>query len=178
MMVLDAQGAILYLTDEAQRLLALICHPVLALDLPSQETKVMAKLAELCGNLKAIAEGKHANPPSWCHTTGRGRFTFRAYWLEGVNREANRMVSMTIEHQEPLNLKVLRAMQDLPLSPMQKQVALLVAQGYSNDLIGAHLHIKLNTVKEHVSNVFDKLGIGRREELLPLLLTMDNPGRS
>jgi ATP/maltotriose-dependent transcriptional regulator MalT len=173
MMVMDTQGTILYLTNEAKSLLALACHPVLSLDARNQEVEILAKLAQLCRNLQAIFKGKHAAPPSWCHTNGRGRFTFRAYWLERLSQEPGRMISMTIEHQEPLVLKILRTMQGLPLSPVQKQVALLLAQGFSNELIGERLNIKLTTVKDHVSKIFDKLGIYRREELLPLLLALD-----
>jgi DNA-binding CsgD family transcriptional regulator len=150
-------------------------HPALSLDARNHEDQILSKLTQLCRNLQAIFEGKHAAPPSWCYTNGRGRFTFRAYWLERLNQEAGKIISMTIEHQEPLALKILRAMQDLPLSPVQKQVALLLAQGTSNELIGEHLHIKLSTVKEHVSKIFDKLDIYHREELLPKLLALESP---
>ena len=173
MIVMDTQGTILYLTNEAKSLLALACHPVLSLDARNQEVELLAKLAQLCRNLQAIFRGKHAAPPSCCHTNGRGRFTFRAYWLERLNQEPGRMISMTIEHQEPLTLKILRTMQGLPLSPVQKQVALLLAQGISNEKIGERLNIKLTTVKDHISKIFDKLGIYRREELLPMLLALD-----
>ena len=175
MMVMDTQGTILYLTNEAKSLLVLACQPMLSQDTRNQEAALMARLAQLCQNLQAIFKGKHAAPPSWCHTNGRGRFTFRACWLERLNQEPGRMISMTIEHQEPLVLKILRALQGSPLSPVQKQVALLLAQGASNEKIGEHLHIKLSTVKEHVSKIFDKLGIYRREELLPKLLALENP---
>jgi DNA-binding NarL/FixJ family response regulator len=82
-------------------------------------------------------------------------------------------IAMTVQHQEPLILTLLRGLQNLSLSPVQKQVALLLAQGASNDQIREHLHIKLSTTKEHISKIFDKLGIYRREELLPLLLALD-----
>lgn len=67
-------------------------------------------------------------------------------------------------------------MQDLPLSPVQKQVALLLAQSYSNEKIGGHLHIKLTTVKDHIRKIFDKMGIYHREELLPKLLALERAG--
>jgi DNA-binding CsgD family transcriptional regulator len=172
MMVMDTQGTILFLTNAAKSLLVLACHPVLSLDTCNQEDQILAKLTQLCRNLQAIFQGKHAAPPSWSHTNGRGRFTFRASWLNRLNNEQDRLISMTIEHQEPLVLKILRALQELPLSPVQKQVAFLLAQGKPNELIGDQLHIKLSTVKEHVSKIFGKLDICRREELLPLLLAM------
>jgi DNA-binding CsgD family transcriptional regulator len=173
MMVMDTQGQILYLTDEARGLLALACHPVLSFDALSQEAHILMQLSQLCRNLQAVFKGKYTPPPSWCHTNGRGRFTFRAFWLERQNQQPDRLISITIEHQEPLVVKILRGLHGLPLSPVQKQVALLLAQGLANEVIGEHLHIKLSTVKEHVSKIFDKLGIYRRDELMPYLLAVD-----
>ena len=62
MIVLDTQGAILYLTNEAKSLLALACHPLLSPDTSSQEAALLAKLAQLCRNLQGIFQGKHAAP--------------------------------------------------------------------------------------------------------------------
>ncbi|MDD5322007.1 MAG: helix-turn-helix transcriptional regulator [Methylococcales bacterium] len=174
MMILDTQGTILYLSPEAKKLLALACHPIISLDASKQEAEVLAKLAQLCRNLEAIFRGQHAAPPSWSHTSANGRFLFHAYWLDSQNKEPGGLVGMTIEHLEPVILRLLRAMQNLPLSPAQKGVALLVAQGFSSDKIGEHLYIKLNTVKDHISNIFTKLNINHREELLPLLLALDS----
>lgn len=173
MMLMDTQGRIQYLSQGAKSLLALACHSVLSLDARSQEDALLAKLAQLCRNLQAIFQDKHAAPPSWCHTNGRGRFTFRASWLNRINNEPDRLIIMTIEHQEPLEIKILRALQDLPLTPVQKEVAAMLAKGFSNDQIGQCLHIKLTTVKDHIRKIFTRLDIYRREELLPKLLTME-----
>jgi len=175
MMVLDTQGTILHLSPEAKKLLALACHPLLSLDAGKLEVELLAKLAQLCRNQEAIFRGQHAAPPSWCYTGSNGQFIFHAYWLDRQNKEPGGLVGMTIEHLEPVILRLLRALQNLPLSPSQKEVALLVAQGFSSDKIGERLHIKLNTVKDHISKIFTKLDINHREELLPLLLALDNP---
>jgi DNA-binding CsgD family transcriptional regulator len=174
MMVMDTQGTILYLTNEAKSLLALACHPVLSLDARNQEVELLAKLAQLCQNLQAIFKGKHAEPPSWSYTNARGRFNFRACWLNKLNNEQDKLISISIEHQEPLVLKLLRSLQALPLSPTQKQVAMLLAQGKSNENIGKTLNIRLPTVKEHIGKIFDKLGVYRREEVLPKLLALES----
>jgi ATP/maltotriose-dependent transcriptional regulator MalT len=173
MMVMDTQGQIQYLSPDAKMLLAMACQPVMSLAARSQEAELLAKLAQLCRNLQTIFQGKHAAPPSWCHTNGRGRFNFHACWLNKMNNEPGTMIGMTVEHQEPLVLKLLRGLRNLPLSPVQKQVALLLAQGISNEQIRERLNIKLTTVKDHVGKIFDKLGIYRREELLPFLLALD-----
>ncbi len=169
MMIFDSQGKILYLSDEAKWLLALACHPILTVDASSHEVKVAAKLVQLCRNLEAVFRGQRASPPSCCHTGPNGRFLFHAYWLSGENHESGNLIGMTIEHQEPLMLKILRALQILPLSPTQKEVAMLMTQGVSSEKIGEHLHIKLSTVKDHIGKIFTKLDIHHREELLPKL---------
>jgi DNA-binding NarL/FixJ family response regulator len=45
------------------------------------------------------------------------------------------------------------------LSDREKQVVELVAQGYRNKEIGEKLFISEQTVKNHLHNIFDKLGL-------------------
>src|SRR6202521_1276277 len=51
------------------------------------------------------------------------------------------------------------------LSDREKQVVQLVAQGYRNKVIGEKLFISEQTVKNHLHNIFDKLGVSDRLEL-------------
>jgi two-component system, NarL family, nitrate/nitrite response regulator NarL len=51
------------------------------------------------------------------------------------------------------------------LSDREKQVVQLVVQGYRNREIGQKLFISDQTVKNHLSNIFDKLGVSDRLEL-------------
>lgn len=169
---MNSQGQIEFMSTQAKTLLALVCHPTITTETHT-EIELLAKLAQLCRNLNTIFHGKHADPPSWSYTNGRGRFIFRAYWLNRESTEPSGFIGMTIEHQEPLTLKLLRAMQKLPLPPMQKQVALMVAQGFSNEKISEQMHIKLSTVKDHLSKIFTTLDINHREELLPKLLALE-----
>lgn len=55
------------------------------------------------------------------------------------------------------------------LTEREKEIALLVKKGYSNREIGEKLFISETTVKKHMSNIFDKLGIANREQLKNLL---------
>jgi len=66
-------------------------------------------------------------------------------------------------------------LEKLPLSQREKEVAKLVAQGYSNAEISSLLDISVNTVKFHNKNIFDKLGIDSRMKLLFMLNS--KPGR-
>jgi DNA-binding NarL/FixJ family response regulator len=50
-------------------------------------------------------------------------------------------------------------------SPRERQLVSLVAGGYSNKEIAGYLNLQLQTVKNHLSRVYRKLGISRRVEL-------------
>ena len=51
-----------------------------------------------------------------------------------------------------------------PLSAREVEVLHLIAQGYSNEEIGARLFLALSTVKGHNRNIFAKLQVQRRTE--------------
>ncbi|HEX4688414.1 MAG TPA: helix-turn-helix transcriptional regulator [Nocardioides sp.] len=46
-----------------------------------------------------------------------------------------------------------------PLSPREREVLALMAEGRSNHAIGQQLAVELKTVETHVSRVFTKLGL-------------------
>ncbi|MBQ9067968.1 MAG: response regulator transcription factor, partial [Eggerthellaceae bacterium] len=52
------------------------------------------------------------------------------------------------------------------LSRRERQVYVLLLEGKSNGEISAALNVSQNTVKTHVSRVFDKLNVNSRIELL------------
>jgi DNA-binding CsgD family transcriptional regulator len=168
--VMDCQGSVLHQSQAAKKILALASSPVITSDAARLKVALLTKLAQLCRNLDTIYRGGDAAPPSWCHINSRGRFIFRAQWLDNPAREPGGLIGMTIEHQEPQLLKILRALQDTPLSPIQKEVAALLAQGASNEKICQTLHIKITTAKDHIKKIYTRLDIERREQLLPKLL--------
>ncbi len=66
-----------------------------------------------------------------------------------------------------------------PLSQRELEVLRLLAQGASNTEIAENLIIALNTVKRHVSNIFEKLGVSNRTQAVAqarLLGLLDEQG--
>jgi DNA-binding CsgD family transcriptional regulator len=63
------------------------------------------------------------------------------------------------------------------LSPAERRVAELVAQGKSNQDVAAELHLSIHTVRAHLREIFAKLGIRRRSGLSALLIR-ELPGES
>ena len=53
----------------------------------------------------------------------------------------------------------------LPLSNREREVSGLVVQGYLNKEIAEKLFISEQTVKNHLHNIFEKLGVSNRLEL-------------
>jgi DNA-binding NarL/FixJ family response regulator len=50
------------------------------------------------------------------------------------------------------------------LTPQEKEVLRLMAEGYSNVGIAAKLHLARRTVEDHSSRIFTKLGIGQKSD--------------
>ncbi|MGR9052181.1 MAG: helix-turn-helix transcriptional regulator [Gammaproteobacteria bacterium] len=171
MMVMNTRGAVLYQSKDAKRLLEQARFPRLLAEMRQQD-RLLAKLTELCRNLRGIHRGHELPPPSFSHIGPKGQFLFRAYWLEGYQQQSDGLIGISIEHREPLALKIIRAMRESPLSPMQKQVAQFLAQGFTQEQIGKRLHIKPTTVKDHIGKIYLKLDIHHRDELLPKLMSL------
>ena len=55
--------------------------------------------------------------------------------------------------------------QELGLTRRECEIAILVCQGLSNGEIAENLCISEATVKKHISNIFEKLGCSRREQI-------------
>lgn len=53
-----------------------------------------------------------------------------------------------------------------PLTSRENEIIELVKKGYTNSHIGEELYISINTVKKHLNNIFQKLGVTNRVELL------------
>ena len=58
-----------------------------------------------------------------------------------------------------------RGMDATPLSAREKQVVELISQGFRNKEIAERMFISEQTVKNHLHNIFDKLGVSDRLEL-------------
>ncbi|RDB64416.1 hypothetical protein C1878_00740 [Gordonibacter sp. 28C] len=55
------------------------------------------------------------------------------------------------------------------LTSRERDVALLIAEGFTNEQIALRLCISLSTVKSHIQNIFAKAGVANRTALVALL---------
>lgn len=83
--------------------------------------------------------------------------------LEGSNHEAAVEQGLTLE--ERLDLLAAKA----SLTPREREIVGYLARGHSGVFVAKTLMISESTVYTHVRNMYRKLGIGSREELVGLL---------
>jgi DNA-binding NarL/FixJ family response regulator len=64
-----------------------------------------------------------------------------------------------------LGMETTRTRERSPLSQREREIVGLVAQGYKNREMAEKMFISEQTVKNHLHNIFDKLGVSDRLEL-------------
>ncbi|WP_326538971.1 LuxR C-terminal-related transcriptional regulator [Pseudorhodoferax sp.] len=84
---------------------------------------------------------------------GRGAPNLRARFLATVLDSLRRPAAAPARHPQGL-------------SPREREIARLLALGYSNKLIGRELALSEGTVKFHLRNLYTKLGVHGREDAL------------
>ena len=164
MLVTDRSGNIRHGSEKARRLLLLATtsdiNPA-SLKAAVNERAANA-LRSLCSRLDAVSRGEEPMPPMMSLDTKWGRHLLRAYWLDDDYQAADAPVGVRIQRQEPMILRFVQAMGRLPLSPQQREIALLIAQGKSNQEIAEGLGVSGNTVAYHIKQLFLKLDVHDR----------------
>ncbi|MGZ5661569.1 MAG: helix-turn-helix domain-containing protein, partial [Usitatibacter sp.] len=110
----------------------------------------------------AVVRGEEPLPPVMSLDTKWGRHVLRAYWLDDDFESADALIGVRIQRQELMMLRFVAAMGGLPLSPQQREIALLIAQGKSNQEIAEGLGVTGNTVAYHIKQLFLKLDVHDR----------------
>jgi DNA-binding CsgD family transcriptional regulator len=124
-----------------------------------------------------VARGEAALPPAMTFDTKWGRFLLRAYWLDDDYEAADALVGVRIQRQEPMIIRFVQAMVRLPLSPQQREIALMIAQGRSNKEIAEGLGVSGNTVAYHIKQLFLKLDVHDRAGALERITAPRRAGR-
>ena len=171
LIVADASGHPLHLSREGVRLFYLATLPRIAPGTDFSRVKTLpAPLVRICRNLAGIfSDQTEAPAPVYRHRNHWGGFVFRAHWLGDADPVAGR-IAITIRHQEPVQIKLLRRASELPLSRRQAEVAFHLASGASHEGIAERLGISRNTAIAHGRWIYNKLDVHNRAELVNKLL--------
>lgn len=64
--------------------------------------------------------------------------------------------------------------EDRKLSPREKEIFMLLAQGRTRNYISEELVLSINTVKTHIAHIYSKLEVADRQEMMSLIWSYDN----
>jgi len=140
-----------------------------------EQRTVTQFLRRICSGLVG-SDGSPVDYVDAQHQSPWGRFRTRAYRLPDVAGRCADHVGLLIGRTEPRVLALVRGTGASGLSPQQREVALLLADGKSNQEIAHALSLKLNTASYHVKQVFVRLKVHHREEVERALLRFAREG--
>ena len=165
MIVLDANLAVVSMSQEAERWLAEIGEA----DWPSTSELPIPVYSAAAGLVRLEHGPVAAQPPATVRLRSRaGRWlSLHASRLCGPPApQIGVVIEPTAAAQiSPLLLHV------YGLTTAQSRVVALVVRGHSTRQIVRELHISANTVQEHLTAAFDKVGVRSRRELVAAMLT-------
>lgn len=170
LIIADPTGQVMYASVEGRRLLFFATHPRIDEDIAAQRWVILPQtLVQLCVNLAKVFSGDAlASVPAYHHRNVWGGFGFDADWLDGINGTSG-LIAITIRHEEPLPLKMMRVVAGLPLTRRQSEVCFLMATGATNDTIAEQLGISKHTVVAHGRWIYEELGVHSRSQLMSRL---------
>jgi DNA-binding CsgD family transcriptional regulator len=173
LVVANREGRPLHFSAEGRRLLRMATHPRAAPDTDfSQIDMLPATVTRLCNDLARIfADDPSESAPSYHCRNVWGAFTFHAQSLEGTEPSSG-LIGITISHQEPLPIRLMRSIEHLCLSPRRAEACLLMANGASFEAIARRLGISTHTAVAHGRWIYEKLNVHTRTELLSRLLAV------
>lgn len=170
LVILDSAGRLAHLSHRARELLFWATDS----GRPHQGTanaapRLPEALIQISKSLQRIFANRAATPPAIYHQNAKGRFAFRAHWLDPVRADAGAYIGVTVQYQEPIDLARTRKMQQLGLSDGQQKVCMLLAETASLDVVAQRFGVTKTTVKDHVKKIYAKAGVHSRDELLRML---------
>jgi NarL family two-component system response regulator LiaR len=63
--------------------------------------------------------------------------------------------------------------QSVKLSDREREILKLIVEGQTNQQIASHLYLSLSTVKTHVKNIFNKMGVDHRVQAAVVALRQE-----
>jgi DNA-binding CsgD family transcriptional regulator len=170
LIIADSEGRLIHSTAEGRRLLNLASYPWITRGAPPRfALSLPPALIRICRDLAGIFRNKAASsPPVHRHRNALGAFTFRAYWLEADDPAG--LIGITISHEEPLPVVIMRRTKDLALSRRQAQVCFLLANRLTYEQIARELGVSKHTVIAHSRWIYNKLDVHNHSELTARLL--------
>ena len=168
--IVTTSGDVISASEAWKRLVRLGAVPRVS---PSHAARDHAAIEDF---LRAVARrtgnGSGAGAHPVVRDTAWGRFTVRAFRLEDERGRRAPQVALLVRREESKKLSLVRGAGHSALSPQQREVALLLAQGRTNPEIARDLGLSLNTASYHVKQVYARLDVNDRDAVASRLLNL------
>ncbi len=170
--IITPDGAAVSASADWSRLVRLLALKTVNPRRAREEQRVIAEfLRQICSHFSK-PDGTSVDFVDLEYESPWGRFRVRAYRLPNLQIGAADHVGLLIGRFEPRALALARGTGASKLSPQQREVALLLANGKSNQEIARALALTFNTASYHVKQVFTRLQVHNREEVEDVLLRL------
>jgi len=138
-------------------------------DLPAAGARLLAAAAAIGG--RHITSEWAATRMEYEHYLERARAGLAARAFQAEQAAGQRLsLEQALAYAEVVAQKVVAAQQARQqldqLSPRERQVAVLIAQGKTNAAIAAELVVSKRTVESHIANILSKLGVTNRAQIV------------
>jgi DNA-binding CsgD family transcriptional regulator len=175
-LIVDATGVVQHASPEARALLLMARMPADPVPLVLQPRGITLpdEVVRLCQRVAAWSEDHPlSTPPVWRCRNDWGELVFRVFRMEQhAGLPTPRLLSVGIERREPLRLKLLRRLGELPLSTRETELCLALLDGASRGEIAERMGVSATTAITHTRNLYTKLDVHNRMELVEKLQAM------
>jgi DNA-binding CsgD family transcriptional regulator len=170
--IIDASGDVLSGTEAWLRLVRLAALAQVSPKDARQEARQIASFLRRIADQVLAFTSNAAVRNEFAWDTTWGRFTVHAFRLADRRGRRADQVGIMIRRAEPRTLALVRGVGMSPLSPQQREVALLLAKGRTNREIASALSMSLNTANYHVKQVYVRLAIKDRNAVASTLIEL------
>lgn len=162
---LGPQGELMHLSPEALKLLLLAHGGVTPHSVSKRPRREDFATLDMLWQHHLRGRGMSREGLSLTIENTWGRFIFDSEAMVPVSGSVAPMIHVGIQHFEPRVVALRRTLDQLPLSPAQREVCALLHSGLSQAEISETLSVAPSTVADHVRKIYAKLDIHSIGEL-------------
>lgn len=163
----ETTGVLLYADANWPRLVRLAHGNAIAPAQAMTERETLPRfVAAVLAAVVSAPNAEHLVRTTW------GQFAFRRHAVTGG--DGQRAVALLLSRLAAQPLRLAQGAAALGLSPQQREVAVLMARGLSNQEVASELGITVNTAGYHAKKVFERLGVHERSAIGGVLAAAAN----
>lgn len=173
LLVIDRHARLQHATNRGKKLLSLaFSHQTYQHHLPILDS--LQSITDIDNFIKQLFKDDQKrdnhSDTMLCINSTWGTFCLTGFLIHDCEGQRASQIGINIRWQVPFLLKLFHNVPSLDLTSRQQSVALFYASGYPAKVIADKLELSIFTIKEHIHNIFERLQVRSRSELIEKLL--------